>query len=227
MSDEYTLGHLSEVVGGKYWEHLGREGDAAGIAGWTSHAENLKADGASASEIRAALDDGFRGSAEYQALHAPKPQKADRSEFYLQQPNGWTCGPASLTMALAHFGVRPASYDTMWDLVAQTGTSAGTGLPGNASLLVNAARNNGLSAEFSSSRSASDVRAQLEAGRGVIVNGHIGASGHFVYLAGIDDQGRYIVADPFRPGITRWNDADLNAFTHGGPNPPGFAAVWN
>ena len=225
-SDEYALGHLNEVVGGKYREHLGRDGDASGIAGWTSFAEQLRDQGQSAPQIRAALDEGFRGSDEYKTLQAPKQTRLDRSELYLQQPNGWTCAPTSLTMALADFGLRPASLDTMWDLAAQTGTAAGVGLPGNASLLANAARSNGLQAEYSGSRSADDIRAQLEQGRGVIVNGSIGTVGHFLYLTGIDPQGLYIVADPFRPGITRWNDAQLNDFTHSGVNPPGFAAVW-
>lgn len=225
-SDEYALGHLREAVEGKYREHLGRDGDAGGVAGWSSLAQQLRHEGKSAAEIRTALDDGFRGSDEYRALHAPQQTRLERGQLYLQQPNGWTCAPTSLTMALADFGLRPANLDTMWDLAAQTGTSAGVGLPGNASLLANAARNNGLQAQFSSSSSAADIRAQLEQGRGVIVNGSIGTSGHFLYLSGLDEQGRYIVADPFRPGITRWSDAELNDFTHSGVNPPGFAAVW-
>lgn len=225
-SDEYVLGHLKELVAAKYQEHLGREADEGGLGAWTGFAESLRDEGKSAGEIRAALDDGFKASDEYKKLHAPPTTRADRSQFFLQQPNGWTCGPTSLTMALADFGLRPSNLSTMWDLAAQTGTSAGVGLPGNASLLANAARNNGMQAQFSSSRNASDIRAQLEQGRGVIVNGSIGSSGHFLYLSGIDEQGRYIVADPFRPGITRWTDADLNYFTHSGPNPPGFAAVW-
>lgn len=226
-SDEYVLAHLGDVVASKYRDHLGREPDEGGLAGWTSFAESLKAEGKSGAEIHATLDEQFRASDEYRALHTPPASaRPTREEIYLQQPNGWTCAPTSLTMALAHFGVRAGNYDTMWDMVAQTGASADVGLPGNASLLANAARNNGLQAEFSPSRNVADVRAQLEAGRGVIVNGNLTTGGHFLYISGLDEQGRYVVADPYRPSITRWTDADLHHFTHNGSNPPGFAALW-
>src|SRR5690606_13191007 len=42
----------------------------------------------------------------------PGAASLDRGSFYLQQPDGWSCGPASLTMALAAWGVRPATIET-------------------------------------------------------------------------------------------------------------------
>ena len=228
-SEEYQLGHLGEVVEQLYPRLLGRPADAEGHAGWTRYAEALKGEGKGLAEIRAALEQGFMDSDEWRRLHAPPPadpRRWDREGYYLQQPNGWTCAPTSLTIALAHHGLRANDLSTMWELAAQTGTRAGVGLPGDASLVAAAARQNGLQAEFSASRGVADVRAELEAGRGVIVNGDINGGGHFLYLAGLDEQGRFIVADPFRPGITRWSDADLHHFTHSGNNPPGYAAVW-
>ena len=107
------------------------------------------------------------------------------------------------------------------------GARQGVGTPGGVSLVADVARRFGVNAEANGSTDPADVRAALERGHGVIVNGQLGhSSGHFLYLSGLDENGDYIVCDPWRPGIQRWNDGDLWDFTNGGPNPPGFAEVW-
>jgi hypothetical protein len=186
---------------------------------------DLQAQGKSVAEMRAAFDYVIALTPEWQERHRPR-LTVDRDAIYLQQPNGWTCGPTSLAMALAACGVRPADASTIWEMVDALGARAGVGTPGGVGLIAQVARRFGVNAESSPSREPADIRAALERGHGVIVNGDIGGGGHFLYLAGIDETGRYIVCDPWRPGITRWDDGDLWAFTHRGNNPPGFAEVW-
>ena len=163
---------------------------------------------------------------EWQERHKPT-LNTNRDDIYLQQPNGWSCGPTSLAMALTAAGLKPHSIDTMWEMANALGARAGVGTPGSAALIAQKAREQGANAEYNPSREASDVRAALERGHGAVVNGDLGGgAGHFIYIAGLDENGQYIVCDPWRPGITRWNDDELNHFTHCGPNPPGFAEIW-
>ncbi|MBL8920483.1 MAG: C39 family peptidase [Myxococcaceae bacterium] len=208
-----------------YRNMLGREGSPEEVWNLAAWGGQQLAEGRPVPEMRAGMDFLIALSPEWQAKN-PR-LNADRDAIYLQQPNGWTCGPTSLAMALAASGVRPANGDTIWELVDALGARAGVGTPGGVSLIADVARRFGVNAEANGSTDPADVRAALERGHGVVVNGHLGGvSGHFLYLSGLDENGDYIVCDPWRPGIQRWNDGDLWAFTHGGPNPPGFAEVW-
>ncbi|MBO9541113.1 LysM peptidoglycan-binding domain-containing protein [bacterium] len=155
-------------------------------------------------------------------------RNTNRGAIYIQQPNGWSCAPTSLTMAMAAFGVRPANQNTVQEAIRLTGANANVGLPGNASLVASAARKVGLQAQFVGDSSAGSVRAALNRGHGVVLNGSIsGQGGHFVYIAGIQNDGRFIVCDPWRPNITSWSDAELNHFATGySVNPRGFAEIW-
>lgn len=162
---------------------------------------------------------------------APGPGAAslDRGSFYLQQPDGWSCGPASLTMALAAWGVRPATIETRNEAIGLIGQRWGEGVPGNASLIANGARKAGLQASFNPSGEASAVRAALDEGKTVVLNGGLpGGGGHFIYVAGVDANGNFIVGDPARPGITRMTASELQAFSYANPgqHPNGFAAIW-
>jgi hypothetical protein len=208
-----------------YRAMLGREGSPEEIAGLVGFGADQLAQGRQVPEMRAGMDFLIALSPEWQARH-PRIN-ADRDAIYLQQPNGWSCGPTSLAMAMAAMGVRPANQDTVWEMVDALGARQGVGTPGGVSLVADVARRFGVNAEANGSTDPADVRAALERGHGVIVNGQLGhSSGHFLYLSGLDEHGDYIVCDPWRPGIQRWNDGDLWDFTHGGPNPPGFAEVW-
>jgi peptidoglycan hydrolase-like protein with peptidoglycan-binding domain len=158
--------------------------------------------------------------------HFSQGPSVDRSKIYLQQPNGWSCAPTSLTMAEAAWGVAKPTDATMFRLAKDMGDGPGTGLPGNASLIAAQARRNGLKATYNSSTQASAVRQALKEGRTCVVNGSLGVGGHFIYIGGLDSHGRFIVFDPDRPDVHTWSDADLNAFTHVGTNPPGFAELW-
>jgi hypothetical protein len=208
-----------------YAVNLGRAPSADELSRMMAFGADLQGQGKSVEELRAAFNYVIALTPEWQEAHRAR-LNLNRDELYLQQPNGWTCGPTSLAMALAASGVRPANQDTVWELVDALGARAGVGTPGGVSLIADVARGFGVNAEASSSTDPADVRAALERGHGVVVNGDLGGGGHFLYLAGIDLAGNYIVCDPWRPGITSWNDGDLWAFTHHGNNPPGFAEIW-
>ncbi len=207
-----------------YRTHLGREPNGDELTRMIAFGAELQGQGKSVGDLRAAFDFVIGLSPEFQARH-PR-LTTDRDALYLQQPNGWSCGPTSLAMALAATGARPANQDTVWELVGALGARAGVGTPGGVSLIADVARRFGVNAEANGSREPGDVRAALERGHGAVVNGDLGGGGHFIYLSGLDEAGNYIVCDPWRPQITRWTDADLWAFTHHGNNPPGFAEIW-
>ena len=159
----------------------------------------------------------------------PGGASTDRGSFYLQQPDGWSCGPASLTMALAAWGVRPNNMSTRNEAVGLIGQTWGQGVPGDASLIAQGARNAGLQASFNPSGSAASVRSALESGQTVILNGGLpGGGGHFIYVAGLDGNGNFIVGDPARPGITTMTAGQLETFSYANPgqHPNGFAAIW-
>lgn len=166
------------------------------------------------------------GSANTSAPAKPSGINTNRDSFYLQQPNGWTCGPTSLTMALAAWGVRSSNNNTINEMVRLTGTTSDVGVPGNASVLSNAARKVGMQAQFVSDGSPASVRAALQRGHGVVLNGSLGSGGHFIYVAGIASDGRFIICDPYRSSLTRMNDSELNHFANAYSNPRGFAEIW-
>lgn len=168
------------------------------------------------------------GGANAAPAPAPAPasgRNSDRGAIYLQQPNNWTCGPTSLTMAAAAFGLRPANVNTVNEMTDRTHTRPEYGVP-DRNQIPNAARAIGLQADGTKGASVGAIRAALQNGRGAIVNGSLGSGGHFIYVAGLNPDGSFIVCDPWRPGITRWNDGELNHFISNNPGYNGLTEVW-
>ncbi len=225
--DEWKQKHpFNGYIGQLYQEQLGRGPTEAEIDSLEDFIARLSQEGKSLADINAISHYVIALSPEWQARHRPQ-MNVDRDGIYLQQPNGWSCGPTSLAMAMTAAGLKPHALDSMWEMANALGARDGVGTPGSASLIAEVARRQGASAEYNPSREAGDVRAALQRGHGAVVNGDLGSgAGHFIYLAGLDENGQYIVCDPARPGITRWNDDELNHFTHCGRNPPGFAEIW-
>lgn len=149
----------------------------------------------------------------------------DRNRIYLHQPNNWTCGPTSLTMAAAAFGVRPRDNSTVSELTKRSRTNPNDGVP-DSNALQDAARQIGLQARYQYSSTPADVRAALNKGHGVIYNGSLGTGGHFVYVAGLNPDGSFIVCDPWRSDVTRWTDAQLKAFGYTNGHHGGITEVW-
>jgi hypothetical protein len=232
QSDEFVGG----LVNGQYQAVLGRDADPEGMSGYSQMVRDQLSQGASPDDVKQQLAGILTSSEEYQGLHPAAPaapvdpaavtgRNDDRNAIYLQQPNGWSCGPTSLAMAMASFGLRPANQNTVSEMINALHASSSEGTPGGPAYVASVAQGLGLDAHSSTSQNASDMRAELEAGRGVIVNGSLGNVGHFIYLDGIADDGRFIVCDPYRPGVTRMTDAELEQFSRAGSHPPGYVSV--
>ena len=170
-------------------------------------------------EVNAVLDYLCKLSPEWQAAH---PQmNHDRDAIYLHQPTGWTCGPTSLAMAMAAAGKRAPNDDTIWELAQadKLNTIANQSTDKMPWEIADIARGMGVNAEAHVLAQPPEIREALERGHGVVVNGKLpDTSGHFIYLAGLDEQGQYIVCDPWHPEVTRWNDEQLGGFTYGRGN---------
>ncbi|MBX7096793.1 MAG: LysM peptidoglycan-binding domain-containing protein [Myxococcaceae bacterium] len=170
------------------------------------------------------------GPVHHRPVHGGRGHHAstNRAAIYYAQPNGWTCGPSSLTMAEAAWGVASRGRGTMERLSRAMHVSPDTGVPGNASLVAAQARRDGLHAEFSSASTAAAVRAALLEGKTCVVNGSLSSGGHFIYVGGLDRHGRFQIFDPARPWIHTWSSGELTAFMQHNPgqHPTGFASVW-
>jgi hypothetical protein len=169
------------------------------------------------------------GGANSAPAPAPAPssggRNSNRAQVFMAQPNNWTCGPTSLTMAAAAFGLRPLGVGTVNEMVGRTRTTPQVGVP-DQNQIPNAARAIGLQATNARNSSPAAIRAALQAGHGVILNGNLNPGGHFIYVAGLNPDGSFIVCDPWRPGITRWNDGELDYFAHNTPGYGNMVEVW-
>lgn len=155
-----------------------------------------------------------------------------RQSWYISQhndgpPASWfACGPTSLLMALADYGLQTPDEGTRQRVIDETGTRRAGQYPGGVQLMADHARQYGLRSEHLYTRDARDVDAAIKEGKAVIVNGAlVRNTGHFVYISGKDEHGRYILGDPAYPQRTTWTHDELQKFmsTH---THPGFAAVW-
>jgi len=211
--------HAPDNVKAVYAWTMGREPSAEELERDSGLVRELIDEGKSNDEVNGALADLLKLSPEWQAKH---PQmNHDRDAVYLRQPNGWTCGPTSLAMAMAAAGKRPLSDDTLWEMAQpdKLNTIANQSTDKMPWEIADIVRGMGVNAEAHVLAQPPEIRAALERGHGVVVNGkHPDTSGHFIYLAGLDEQGQIIVCDPWKPEITRWSDEQLGAFTYGRGN---------
>lgn len=156
-----------------------------------------------------------------------------RENWYIsQERDGETgpwfgCAPTSLLMAMADYGLAEPTEANRQKLIRETGTARPLGFPGKSDLMSVEAQKRGLNSESRDTTDWREVDAQVEKGRGVIVNGTMKNGGkHFVYISGKDAAGKYIVGDPAEPAKTTWTTEDLRGFMSRPPGPLGYAAVW-
>lgn len=171
----------------------------------------------------------------------PRHSNGERSSWYISQvgddqlrSDGWFgCGPTSLLMALADWGTMEPTEANRRQLIEETGTLAAGQFPGDVQLISDWARKKGLQSEFS--RTRPDIEGMDRAiteGKTLVVNGSmLGRDGktaypHFVYIAGKDANGNYILGDPAQSNVTTWTRDQLYAFVTRGSNPPGYATLW-
>jgi hypothetical protein len=226
-TSEYRKLHAADNVNAVYAFVMGRAPNPTELQQGDDLVGKLIDEGKSNADVNQVLGYLCTLTPEWQAKH---PQmNTDRDAIYMQQPNGWTCGPTSLAMAMVAAGKRPANQDTIWEMAApdKLNTIANHSTDKMPDQIADIARSMGVNAEGHIDGHASDIRAALAAGHGTVVNGtNGGGGGHFIYLAGLDQNGQFIVCDPWHPEITRWNDADLENFTRNGPGPGNFVEIW-
>ncbi len=130
-----------------------------------------------------------------------------RERFYAHQRDGKSCGSTSLAMMEADFKTgRPPSANELQRLEDQTGTTRAGRFPGSVEDMAHFGRNlSGLQTKAYTYR-AGDIREihdldqELAQGHGALIrirNPHTG-NPHWIYCAGKDKSGNYIVGDPDR-----------------------------
>ena len=188
-----------------------------------------------AASVPMSTNTGVENNPKPEVVTAKPTGTPERDRWYISQAGDggywYSCGPTSLTMALAANGLMEPTEANRQKLIRETGTNTDVGFPGTSTKMAEEARKRGLQAEAFDTNDWRAVDAQLSQGRQAIVNGTmVGKSGslikHFVYISGKDAAGYYIVGDPASAGTTTWTQKDLNGFLTRGPAPNGFAAVW-
>lgn len=227
-SDDFLLRHPEEIVTRVYAE-LGIAPSAENAAVHQAAAKQRAAEGKSVAEIRDAATNAIVDSPE----NWSRFRNSDRDAVYMSQlypvRNTSWCGPFSGAMSLVSLGVAErGDMDVVRRIAELDGQSWNDGVPGNVSIIARSLRELGVEAETHEYRGVAEIRSALEDGKVVIANGGMPCcDGHFLTLLGLDEEGRYIVADPFRDQITRWNDSELRGFIEfPSGHPTQWASVW-
>lgn len=136
------------------------------------------------------------------------------------------CGPTSLAMILGDFGVMNVNPQNANNVIEQVRSAMGAGGNGRSeynftdvSQLVNGARRFGLQAReyMGGGASVNNINQELSQGKKVIVNVNSIAGGwgraeaHFAVVAGIDQNGNYILKDPLNNQATVVSQAQMQA----------------
>jgi hypothetical protein len=140
---------------------------------------------------------------------------SDLQKFWTVQPDGNTCGPASLAMAIADvLGKVPPTLAEILQIAKESGTNASGGFPLGTWIngkLPNGyddknveywAKQHGLNAKSYGFKTKGPdemaaLDAELEQGhRAVALSRFVTGGGHFIYIAGKTDKDHYLVGDP-------------------------------
>jgi hypothetical protein len=131
--------------------------------------------------------------------------KLDRTRFYAHQTNGWSCSATAL--AMMHSNEESGHPPTPGDLEhfeRVTGTTQ-QGYRGSLADMANQARSQGMEAKpyqygRFGEQGMNDLDRELSMGHSAvarIINPHTG-NPHYIYVAGRDSNGNYIIGDPDR-----------------------------
>jgi len=108
------------------------------------------------------------------------------------QPDGYTCGPTSLAMALKYFGIEKSIHPDLVNMCKCN--TAGTA---SVDYLVSTAKSLGLSGSYSRSGNLDWLKQVTDSGKPVIANvqGMAWSGGHYLVVTGVSD-GKVYINDP-------------------------------
>ncbi|HOE63207.1 MAG TPA: C39 family peptidase [Candidatus Sumerlaeota bacterium] len=110
---------------------------------------------------------------------------------YIKQPDGQTCLPTCLTMALHYKGKCELTTDTIYMLHKETRYNRY-----NLPKIVSRYGLYALPCWYELGWNAQTLKEELDAGNPIITGCDVGRSGHFVLIIGYTDDGRWIIHDP-------------------------------
>jgi hypothetical protein len=142
---------------------------------------------------------------EKESYGASPGDKLDRTRFYQHQMNGWSCSATALAMMHANEETgHPPSPGDLEHFERVTGTTQ-HGYRGSLADMANQARSQGMEAKAYQygrfdKQGMNDLDRELAMGHSAvarIINPHTGHP-HYIYVAGRDHNGNYIIGDPDR-----------------------------
>jgi Peptidase_C39 like family len=175
---------------------------------------------------------------------------SDRSRFYITQKKSYTCGPTTIAMAIAdHVTGKLSSDADVKALTSETGTQPSDGMPEWSEVLPEVGPKHGLKVKtyvmsVGEKTGMDTLDAELLQGHSAIV--HVNnprtksGNGHFIYVAGITEDGGYVIGNPDGPAnkaLGHDQPVPRQAVENMMLNPPpshpktykgtpGFTAVW-
>ncbi|HEY9787501.1 MAG TPA: C39 family peptidase [Candidatus Obscuribacterales bacterium] len=159
---------------------------------------------------------------------ARAPAAHNREQFYIAQGpldtklrgEYFSCGPTSLGMAIADWtGVAP-TQELQKRLIDETNTLKNGLFVGDTEKMREYGAAYGLQGR--TGVGFTKLLEDIKSGKSAIVNG----PNHFVYVAGIDSNGNFIVGEPAEPNKGTWSEAELRRFFGGGGWGNAYLAVW-
>lgn len=160
---------------------------------------------------------------------------SDRSKFYAHQDDGVSCSAYSMAMMHSdHKTGRPVSYGRESQSFKELAGTIGKGYRGNLQSIADKMERTGLEAKAYEygrfgEKGMKDLNAELDRGHTAIarvINPHTG-NNHYIYVAGRDAKGNYIVGDPDRANRQHSAPVTPHALMKMMSGRDGFVAGWN
>lgn len=160
---------------------------------------------------------------------------SDRSKFYAHQDDGVSCSAYSMAMMHSdHKTGRPVSYGRESQSFKELAGTIGRGYRGNLQSIADKMEKTGLDAKAYEykrfgDQGMKDLNAELDRGHTAIarvINPHTG-NNHYIYVAGRDQKGNYIVGDPDRANKQHNVPVTPGALMKMMSGRDGFVAGWN
>lgn len=160
----------------------------------------------------------------------------DISKFYTHQDDGYSCSAFAVGMAKAdHRLGRPLRHGRETQAMKDLTNTNGIGYRGTLETLAGQMRETGLEAKAYSygmgnvgEQAMRDLNRELDKGRSAVakvINPHTG-NPHYIYIAGRDKNGQYILGDPDRKNTQHFKPVSQQYLQRMMSRRDGFVATW-